>query len=242
LLDEIGDMPLALQAKMLRVIQEQTFERLGGNEIVKTNVRLISATHRDLKALATSGRFREDLYYRLGVFTIHLPPLRDRGDDLAVLVRHFVRQFSRELGREVRVVSEGALEALGTYPWPGNLRELQSVLKQALLRATGQVLLPAMLPDLAAVPVCTATVGTLAVRPGLEEFIRQRLADGSEDLVEETRREVDRFILPLVMENTRGNQVHAAKALGIARQTLRRRLRELHITPRFTDADDEQPE
>jgi DNA-binding NtrC family response regulator len=242
LLDEIGDMPLALQAKMLRVIQEQTFERLGGNEIVKTNVRLISATHRDLKALATSGRFREDLYYRLGVFTIHLPPLRDRGDDLAVLVRHFVRQFSRELGREVRVVSEGALEALGTYPWPGNLRELQSVLKQALLRATGQVLLPAMLPDLAAVPVCTATVGTLAVRPGLEEFIRQRLADGSEDLVEETRREVDRFILPLVMENTRGNQVHAAKALGIARQTLRRRLRDLHITPRFTDADDEQPE
>src|SRR5262249_39601004 len=101
-LDEIGDMPLALQAKMRRILQEQTFERLGGNETMATDVRIISATHRDLKVRSADGIFRPDLYYRLGVFTIHLPPLRERGDDLGVLVGYFLRRFSRELGREVQ--------------------------------------------------------------------------------------------------------------------------------------------
>src|SRR4029077_11779894 len=135
-LDEIGDMPLALQAKILRVLQEQAFERLGGNETVRTDVRLIAATHRDLKAWSEEGQFRPDLYYRLSVFTIHLPPLRERGDDLPVLVQHFLRRFSCELGREVREVAAEALERLRAYSWPGNIRELQSVLKQALLRAS----------------------------------------------------------------------------------------------------------
>src|SRR5262249_19643748 len=147
-LDEIGDMPLALQAKMLRLLHEQSFERVGGNETIRTDVRLIAATHRDLKAWSEEGKFRPDLYYRLGVFTIHLPPLRERGDDLPVLVRHFLRRFSRELGREVQDVSPEALERLGGYSWPGNIRELQSVLKQALLQASGTVLLPAFLPEL----------------------------------------------------------------------------------------------
>ena len=112
LLDEVGDMPLALQAKMLRVLQEQAFERVGGNETVQTDVRLIAATHRDLKAWSAEGKFRSDLYYRLGVFTIHLPPLRERGDDLPMLVRHYLRRFSRELGREVQEVAPEALERL----------------------------------------------------------------------------------------------------------------------------------
>src|SRR5207253_10818398 len=146
-LDEIGDMPLALQAKILRLLQEQAFERLGGNETIRTDVRLIAATHRDLTAWSAEGRFRPDLYYRLGVFTIHLPPLRERGDDVPVLVRHYLRRFSRELGREVREVAPEALERLRGYRWPGNIRELQSVLKQALLQASGTVLLPAFLPD-----------------------------------------------------------------------------------------------
>src|SRR5436305_224773 len=145
-LDEIGDMPLALQAKILRVLQEQSFERIGGNETVQTNVRLIAATHRDLKAWAEEGRFRPDLYYRLGVFTIHLPPLRERGDDLPLLVRHYLRRSSRELGREVREVAPEALDRLRNYSWPGNIRELQSVLKQPLLKASGTVLLAAFLP------------------------------------------------------------------------------------------------
>ncbi len=148
-LDEIGDMPLALQAKMLRVLQEQAFERVGGNETVRTDVRLIAATHRDLEAWSAEGKFRPDLYYRLGVFTIHLPPLRERGDDLPMLIHHYVRRFSRELGREVREVASEAMEKLCGYSWPGNIRELQSVLKQALLRSTGPVLVPAFLPELA---------------------------------------------------------------------------------------------
>jgi DNA-binding NtrC family response regulator len=238
-LDEIGDMPLALQAKILRLLQEQVFERVGGSETVTTDVRIISATHRDLKALSADGRFRPDLFYRLGVFTVHLPPLRERGDDLLVLVGHFLRRFNRELGREVREVSPEAMDRLREYPWPGNLRELQSVLKQALLRATGSVLMPAMLPDLATEPAPAADGGPMAGRTGLDEYIRKRLADGSASLHEEAHRELDRMLLPLVMEHTRGNQFQAAKVLGVARQTLRRRLRELHIAPHFSDAADD---
>ncbi|MDB5308152.1 MAG: glnG 1 [Gemmataceae bacterium] len=239
-LDEIGDMPLALQAKMLRVLQEQAFERVGGSETVTTDVRIISATHRDLTADAADGTFRPDLYYRLGVFTVHLPPLRERGEDLPILVQQFLRRFNKELGRDVQEVSPEAMARLRGYSWPGNLRELQSVLKQALLRATGSVLLPAMLPDLTTAPV--AAPPPPSDHGALEGFIRKRLAEGSEELNDEAHRELDRVLLPLVMEHTRGNQFQAAKILGVARQTLRRRLRELNITPRFTDGTDDDPD
>ncbi|HTN77552.1 MAG TPA: sigma-54 dependent transcriptional regulator, partial [Pirellulaceae bacterium] len=139
-LDEVGDMPPGLQAKILRLLQEQTFERVGGNETIQTNVRLIAATHRDLKTWSAEGKFRPDLYYRLGVFSIHLPPLRERGEDLPQLVHHYVRRFSRELGREVASIAPEALARLSAYAWPGNIRELQSILKQALLQASGSVL------------------------------------------------------------------------------------------------------
>ena len=147
-LDEIGDMPAALQAKLLRVLQEQAFERVGGNETIHCDVRLIAATHRDLAVWSAEGKFRPDLYYRLGVFTIHLPPLRERGEDLPLLVRHFMRRFSRELGREVEEIAPESLDRLRGYHWPGNIREMQSVLKQALLQASGAVLLPTFLPEL----------------------------------------------------------------------------------------------
>jgi two-component system nitrogen regulation response regulator GlnG len=114
-LDEVGDMPLALQAKVLRLLQEQTFERVGGNETIRTDVRLIAATDRDLKAWSANDKFRPDLYYRLSVFTIPLPPLRERGDDLPLLVRHYVRRFSRELGSDVSQVAPEALERLRNY-------------------------------------------------------------------------------------------------------------------------------
>src|SRR5262249_28272130 len=158
----------ALQAKMLRVLQEQTFERVGGNETVRTDVRIIAATNRDLKAWSDEGKFRPDLYYRLSVCTIQLPPLRERGDDLEVLVRHYVRRFGRELGREVSEVSPEALERLRGYSWPGNVRELQSVLKQALLRASGTVLLPTFLPDFKG----SSDQAPAAEHLGLESFIR----------------------------------------------------------------------
>src|SRR5262249_28392527 len=119
----------------------------GGNETVRTDVRLIAATHRDLKAWSEQNKFRPDLYYRLSVFTIPLPALRERGDDLAMLVQHYLRRFNRELGRKVRDITPEALELLQRYSWPGNIRELQGVLKQALLQTTGTVLIPAFLPE-----------------------------------------------------------------------------------------------
>src|SRR5262249_27961291 len=155
-LDEIGDMPLGLQAKILRLLQDQSFERVGGNETVRTDVRLIAATHRDLKAWSDEGKFRPDLYYRLSVFTIPLPALRERGDDLPMLVQHYLRRFSRDLGREVREITPEALGLLRRYPWPGNIRELQGVLKQAILQATGPVLIPAFLPESVRVPADAA--------------------------------------------------------------------------------------
>jgi DNA-binding NtrC family response regulator len=135
-------------------------------------VRLIAATHRDLKALSAEGKFRPDLYYRLGVFTIHLPPLRERGDDLPLLVRHYLRRFSKELGREVHEVAPEALERLRCYSWPGNVRELQSVLKQALLRASGRALLPAFLPELPCGPGEPVPQDRAGTGPPLEAFIR----------------------------------------------------------------------
>jgi two-component system nitrogen regulation response regulator GlnG len=229
-LDEIGDMPLALQAKMLRLLQEQAFERVGGNETVRTDVRLIAATHRDLKAWSEEGRFRPDLYYRLGVFTLHLPPLRERGDDLPLLVRHYLRRFSGELGREVQQVAPEALERLAGYSWPGNIRELQSILKQALLRASGTVLLPAFLPDLSSGPSdSTAASPAANASLDLEAYIHQRLGPDAHDLYAQTHGQVDRVLLPHVLEYTGGNQHQAARLLGIARQTLRQKLRDLGL-------------
>lgn len=145
-LDEIGDMPLALQSKMLRVLQEQTFQRVGGNDTIQTNVRIITATHRDLKQASESGKFRSDLYYRLNVFEIQLPPLRSRFDDLPQLVQHFLQRARLELDKSVSSVSPEVLEILRAYPWPGNIRELQSVIKQAVLKSVGPVLVPDFLP------------------------------------------------------------------------------------------------
>jgi DNA-binding NtrC family response regulator len=229
-LDEIGDMPLATQAKMLRVLQEQAFERVGGNETIRTDVRLIAATHRDLKEWSEEGKFRPDLYYRLGVFTIHLPPLRERGEDLPMLIRHQLRRFSREMGREAVEVSLAAMDRLRGHPWPGNIRELQNVLRQSLLQMRGNVLLPEFLPELLHEPgqAQASEGGTPTSRaPDLEAFINKELAAGSSNLLEDAHRWVERILLPMVLEHTQGNRKQAAQALGIARQTLRAKLREM---------------
>jgi two-component system nitrogen regulation response regulator GlnG len=231
-LDEIGDMPAATQAKVLRLVQDQSFERVGGSETVRTDVRLIAATHRDLKAWSAEGRFRPDLYYRLSVFTIPLPPLRERGDDLPMLVQHYLHRFSRELGREVREVAPEALELLRRHPWPGNIRELQGVLKQALLQATGTVLVPAFLPESLRTPPAPAAGQAPAAETGFsfEAFILRRLEEGSTALSAETHQHLDRLLLRLTLRHTRGNQVQAARVLGISRQTLRTKIRELGLS------------
>jgi len=241
-LDEVGDMPLTLQAKMLRVLQEQAFERVGGSETIRTDVRLIAASHRDLKLLSAEEKFRPDLYYRLGVFTIHLPPLRERGDDLPLLVESYLRRYSRELGREVRELAPEALERLRSYGWPGNIRELQSVLKQALLRASGTVLLPAFLPEPFGEAGQSAPASSTGAEPGVEAWtVHRRLGADVRDLYAHAHRELDRLLLPRVMEYTRGSQHQAALLLGIARKTLRLKLRDLGLSitrPTEADGDD----
>jgi two-component system nitrogen regulation response regulator GlnG len=240
LLDEIGDMPLPLQAKILRLLQEQSFERVGGNETVRTNVRLIAASHRDLKALSAEGKFRADLYYRLSVFTIHLPPLRERGEDLAMLVQYYLGRFNRELGREVAVVDPESLAQLRAYHWPGNIRELQSVVKQALLRARGSVLLPSFLPELST--AASGAPATTSADLDLEAFIRQHLRPESRDLYTQAHGLLDRFLLARVLEYTGGSQHKAARLLGIARQTLRLKLRDLglHVAQSVETDDDNE--
>jgi DNA-binding NtrC family response regulator len=205
-------------------------------------VRLIAATHRDLKAWSAEGKFRPDLYYRLGVFTIHLPPLRERGEDLAMLVRHYVRRFNRELGREVHEVAPEALERLRSYSWPGNIRELQSTLKQALLRATGPVLLPAFLPETLGDPGGTSLSSQpLGEDLNLQAYIRQQLRDDSCDLYARVHNQLDRLLLPLVMEYTQAKLQQAARLLGIARQTLRLKLRDLGLqVTRSLEAEEEE--
>jgi two-component system nitrogen regulation response regulator GlnG len=209
-LDEIGDMPLALQAKILRLLQEQTFERVGGNETVRTNVRLIAATHRNLKSWSEEGNFRPDLYYRLSVFTIHLPALRDREEDLLMLVQLFVRRFNRELGRSVTEVAPETLKHLLGYSWPGNIRELQSVIKQALLQSTGTMLLPAFLPSEV----------LQEHRDGVSSHTMSSYRSGTK--LEELEREA----IQQSLIQTGGHRQRTAETLGISTRTL---LRKIHM-------------
>jgi two-component system nitrogen regulation response regulator GlnG len=246
-LDEVGDLSPRAQSKVLRLLQDQEFERVGGNETVRADVRLIAATNQDLEAAVRHVTFRQDLFYRLSVFTIRLPPLRERGEDLDLLVHHYVRRFARELGKEVRQVQSDVLELLGRYAWPGNVRELQSVLKQALLHAVGPVLVTSFLPG----PFGTQYTERTGVAAGsgadeadqsLAEFINERLRAGGTDLYMETVRRVDRQLLTRVLQHTDGNQVRAAQILGMTRGTLRAKIRDLGImiarTVKPGEADD----
>ena len=229
-LDEVGTMSPLTQSKLLRVLQEQTFERLGGNETIRTDVRVLAATNMNLEAAVAAGRFRLDLYYRLSVFTIPLPPLRDRGDDLTLLVGHYLRRFGREMGKEARDVAPETLALLRRYPWPGNVRELQSVLKQALLQAAGPVLLPDFLPAGVTGPPAASRVSEEAPNePGLEAFIEARLAAGAQELYAEALERLERLLLTRVLQQTGGNQLQAAKILGITRGSLRTKIRDLGI-------------
>ncbi len=241
-LDEIGDMPLATQAKVLRILQEQTFERVGGDETIRADVRLIAATNHDLKQWSEDGKFRADLYHRISVCAIGLPPLRERGDDLPMLVRHHLRRFGKEMGRGVVEVAPAAMDRLQDYSWPGNIRELQNVLRQALLRIRGQVLLPEFLPDLlhdSNRSGAESGGAAAAVGPDLESLIRRTLATGTASLYEETHRWVDRILLRIVLEHTKSNQRQSAQILGIARKTLREKLRELGLSiQRSVELDD----
>jgi two-component system nitrogen regulation response regulator GlnG len=231
-LDEIGDMPPLLQAKMLRQLQEQRFERVGGNATIHTDVRIIAATHQRLEELIAHQRFRGDLYYRLNGFTIDLPPLRHRGEDVPLLIEHLLRRFRNELGRPVERVDPEALALLGRYPWPGNVRELQSALKQAILQAGGPVIttenLPAAIRETAATTAPPQEVAQ--ADSDVATFVRQRLAAGTTDLYAESLAHLEAVLFREVLRHTGGNQVQAAKLLGIARNSLRKKITQFCIT------------
>jgi two-component system, NtrC family, response regulator AtoC len=227
-LDEVGDMTPLTQAKILRLLQDQVFERVGGTETVRTDVRVIAATNADLDRLVADGRFRQDLFFRLNVFPIRLPPLRDRGDDLPLLVDHFVRRFGAELKKPVQAVSPEGVEHFRHYPWPGNVRELQSALKQAILNMKGTVLTTDDLP--AGVEVTAAPRGTGAAAFDWDEFVRDRIAAGSENLYAEALTLMEREVLVRVLRHTGGNQVQGALILGITRGSLRNKIRQLNIS------------
>jgi nitrogen regulation protein NR(I) len=227
-LDEIGDMPLSAQAKMLRVLQDGSFERVGSNKTLRADVRVIAATNQNLEELVDDGLFRRDLYYRLKVFTIRLPALRERLDDLPLLVDYFIRLFNQELGKNVRSMSAEAMHALKQHPWPGNVRELQSAVKYALVHAVGEIIGAESLPANCRAPAEVARPRTSA-GGGLNvaQYARELLDANEDDIYRRVHGEVDRILLPEILERVGGNQVLASQVLGIARSTLRGRISDL---------------
>ncbi|MBI2370565.1 MAG: sigma-54-dependent Fis family transcriptional regulator, partial [Deltaproteobacteria bacterium] len=212
LLDEVGELGLPLQAKLLRVLQEQALRRVGGSEPLKVDVRVIAASNRDLASRVAAGTFREDLYYRLNVIHIRIPPLRDRRDDIPRLARHFLHHYADQQQKELPVLADEALALLVEYPWPGNVRELQHVIERLLTLSADRVISPGTLAGL-----LRARVPSSAPEPASAEPL-----DPLSELVplEELKR---RYILR-VLEATGGNKLQAASVLGIHRRTLYRLL------------------
>ena len=236
-LDEIGDMPPEAQTRLLRVLQEGEFTSVGGRAPVRVNVRIVAATHRDLRALIRQGLFREDLFYRLNVVPIRLPPLRERAEDIPALARHFLAA-NRQKGLPAKTLTEGAIERLKAYRWPGNVRELENLMRRLAAlypqETIGEEVIAAELAETAsAEPV--APIGepeTLA--QAVERHLRAYFAghkDGlpSPGVHERIIQEVERPLIQLTLAATRGNQIRAARVLGLNRNTLRKKIRELEI-------------
>ena len=230
--DEIGDMPPELQVKLLRALQERTFERVGGHELIRMEVRVLAATHRDLEAMMREGRFREDLFYRLNVVTLSLPALRDRRGDIPLLADHFLAKYAAALGE--RIIAPEAMDRLVGYDWPGNVRELENVIQRAMVMATSGAILPEHLPI---GPVsAAAAVGTDAsleeiIETKMQECVRGLRGHASANLHNLMVGLVEKPLLRAVMRETKGNQVRAAQLLGINRNTLRKKLKEHGIDP-----------
>jgi DNA-binding NtrC family response regulator len=227
-LDEIGDMPLAAQSKLLRVLQEGEFERVGGHRTLHVDVRVLAATHQDLPELVAAGRFRQDLYYRLNVFPLNLPPLRERPEDILPLVQYFVARFAAKMGRHIERVSAATVTRLQAYPWPGNVRELENIIERAVILASDSVLdiPPTLLPNVRQPPAGAATAGALTP-PAPEAAAFGQLWNDRPTLAEVQRR----YILK-VLRDTAGvieGEKGAALILGLHPSTLRNRMLRLGV-------------
>lgn len=220
-LDEIGDLPFALQAKILRALEERRFERVGGTSSVQVDVRLVAATNKGLKAAVAARRFREDLYFRLSVFPITVPPLRERAADIPVLARYFVDRFCRDLKKKSLIISPEALEQLQAYRWPGNVRELQNCIERAVILADGDAIFPRHLNLSFAAPLESET----APSPWEQADLSGTLAEA----IRRVTREVERVKLEAVLREAQGNKGRAAELLQISYKMLIAKLKEHSI-------------
>ena len=240
-LDEIGDMSLSLQGKLLRVLQEREFERVGGTEPIKTDVRVIAATHHNLEKMVRENRFREDLFYRLNVIQINIPPLRKRKDDVVPLAEHFLRKYREGKGVTAQSFTPETLKALRAYDWPGNVRELENAVQRAVTLSQGDKIFPDALPPQVFRPGRGVTIS-------FESFLEEKLADLVErlggldqgDIYDLVMQRVEKPLITHVLRKTEGNQVRAASLLGINRNTLRKKIKELGIKGPFNGEEKEQ--
>ena len=226
-LDEIGDMALDLQSKLLRAIQGQEFYRVGGKQPIQVDVRIIAATNQDIEKAVEEKKFREDLLYRLNVVTIKLPPLRSRKEDIPLLVEYFLQKFQEEMGIEPRTISPNATNALKSYSWPGNVRQLENILRRAVLLSPN----PMLTPDDVSLPRERRNRESLEdiISSRLEGYINSIDASGKHELYDTIVPFMERPLIKLVLKKTGGNQVKTAEILGINRNTLRKKIKELGI-------------
>jgi two-component system nitrogen regulation response regulator GlnG len=236
-LDEIGDMPLQLQSKILRVLQDGEYSRVGGNTTLKGDVRIIAATNKNLEQEVARKVFREDLFYRLNVVRIQLPPLRQRTDDIRVLAEYFLRKVATQKALPQLKLSEEAVRVLEGYSWPGNVRELENTIQRACVLATSDVLLPKDLPlgapvlsEEGTLQEAPATAGPISTETAIEVLLKAAQSDPNVQLLPWVEREFTLYAL----KATQGNQVRAAKLLGITRATLRKRIEKFAITKELT--------
>jgi two-component system nitrogen regulation response regulator GlnG len=236
-LDEIGDMPLEAQTRLLRVLQQGEYTTVGGRTAIKTNVRIVAATHRDLKSQIQQGLFREDLFYRLNVVPIRLPPLRERLEDVGDLVRHFLRQASRE-GLGQKSIESPAIERLKGHPWPGNIRELENVVRRLVALHPEDTLTAQIVEQELAGSSMSTAIGSSPDNADLIESVERYLSRyfssfGNDlpppGLYDRVIRDVEKPLLSAALAATRGNQIRAAELLGLNRNTLRARIRDLNI-------------
>ncbi len=240
-LDEIGDMPYEAQTRLLRVIQEGEFNRVGGHEKIKTNVRIITATHRNLNELVQSGSFREDLYYRLNVFPINIPPLRLRLSDVNELVHYFLNKTFKKEGLEKKIISEEAIDELKKYKWPGNIRELENFIRRLVVlipskKISNTDIVKNLSKTSSIISDSNLNNGqekmslSLSVEKHLKEFFKlHRGKMPSSGLYSRIINEVERPLISICLIATKGNQIKASKLLGLNRNTLRKKIKELKI-------------
>ena len=233
-LDEIGDMPPEAQTRLLRVLQEGEYTTVGGRSAIRTNVRIIAATHHDLRQLIRQGLFREDLFFRLNVVPIRLPPLRERTGDIPELVRHFMSRAAAE-GLPAKMIDAAAMEKLKSYRWPGNIRELENLVRRLAALYSEEVIgIEVIEVELADASAVVAEAGDNGLAHSVERHIRAFFGTHggtlpAPGLFDRVVREVERPLIALTLEATRGNQIKAAEVLGLNRNTLRKKIRELSI-------------